>query len=501
MERRQELLELARQQFRAGEVAAASHTCVLLAELSRAAGDAATLADAALVVRRPIDRAVRARVHALAAEALVALGGTDPVRTARVRAQLEVTADPFHVEPPDAGEPDDRDPETVFLDLQARVGALPDPQERLTLARCAIALGRRTADLEYQAWGRRWRMDALVTVGRFAELPGEIEKAEALAERLGPDWRSLLVLTRAADHLRQGRFSAAMRLADEARDLSRPGGEAGYLHLVFASAVARFTGGGLDEVIAAVRRFVEGLPFHARSWLCVQLVAGGRLDEAAELWRALAPHVTEIPPQAPEFLIATVGNAEVCARLRDTATAARLYDLLLPSDGRHAIAYAYGPYEGPVALALGRLAGLTGRSEAARRHLSEALDVAQRLECHPHAAEAHAELARLLGARTRAGRDHADAALATGRRLGMAPLTRAVETWLRSAALDPVLTHRENEIAALVAQGLTNAGIAARLTLSERTVENHVSRILRKLGLTSRTALAVRHHDRQRLPE
>ena len=49
-----------------------------------------------------------------------------------------------------------------------------------------------------------------------------------------------------------------------------------------------------------------------------------------------------------------------------------------------------------------------------------------------------------------------------------------------------VLTRRELEVADLVARGLTNRRIAAELSLSERTVDNHVANILKKLGLRSR---------------
>ena len=48
------------------------------------------------------------------------------------------------------------------------------------------------------------------------------------------------------------------------------------------------------------------------------------------------------------------------------------------------------------------------------------------------------------------------------------------------------LTRREREVADLVARGLTNRRIAAELSLSERTVDNHVANILKKLGLRSR---------------
>jgi len=59
------------------------------------------------------------------------------------------------------------------------------------------------------------------------------------------------------------------------------------------------------------------------------------------------------------------------------------------------------------------------------------------------------------------------------------------------------LSGREIEVLALVAQGKTNAEIAQALHLSEKTVGNHVSVILSKLGVTNRikaATYAVRHH-------
>jgi DNA-binding NarL/FixJ family response regulator len=59
-------------------------------------------------------------------------------------------------------------------------------------------------------------------------------------------------------------------------------------------------------------------------------------------------------------------------------------------------------------------------------------------------------------------------------------------------------------ILALVAEGKTNAEIAAALFLSEKTARNHVSTILEKLDLTNRieaATYAVRHHIERFVPE
>ena len=97
----------------------------------------------------------------------------------------------------------------------------------------------------------------------------------------------------------------------------------------------------------------------------------------------------------------------------------------------------------------------------------------------PHLALTHAKLATAYGLGSRVGQEHAETAARLARRLGMQPLGTELSAQLTaSRRSEPTLTRRELAIASLVADGLSNAAIGRRLTLSERTVENHVSHIL-----------------------
>jgi non-specific serine/threonine protein kinase len=60
----------------------------------------------------------------------------------------------------------------------------------------------------------------------------------------------------------------------------------------------------------------------------------------------------------------------------------------------------------------------------------------------------------------------------------------------RSSTDESGLTKREREVAALIADGLSNREIAARLVVAQRTAEGHVENILSKLGFTSRAQVA-----------
>jgi DNA-binding NarL/FixJ family response regulator len=91
------------------------------------------------------------------------------------------------------------------------------------------------------------------------------------------------------------------------------------------------------------------------------------------------------------------------------------------------------------------------------------------------------ELAAAIRA-ARRGEVHLDAAVAK-------QLTRSLVT--PGAEGVQALTQREQEILRLVAQGLSNQQIADGLSISERTARSHVSNILAKLGLASRTQAAL----------
>jgi DNA-binding NarL/FixJ family response regulator len=68
---------------------------------------------------------------------------------------------------------------------------------------------------------------------------------------------------------------------------------------------------------------------------------------------------------------------------------------------------------------------------------------------------------------------------------------RAVARLVRSMGRHEALSQRETEVMYLVARGLANKQVARELGIAESTVKCHVSGILEKLGLPSRTQVAL----------
>jgi ATP/maltotriose-dependent transcriptional regulator MalT len=153
----------------------------------------------------------------------------------------------------------------------------------------------------------------------------------------------------------------------------------------------------------------------------------------------------------------------------------------------------------------GALAVARDDHDFARRSFEDALDLLAACDAPFESGRVRLDLAATLsalGRRDRARRE-IEAAIADFRAMGADWERARAETMLAKLRKTNVtlpaqltdtplgdLSGRELEVLTLVAEGLTNRDIAERLVLSEHTVNRHVANILRKLGLTSRTAAA-----------
>jgi DNA-binding CsgD family transcriptional regulator len=131
-----------------------------------------------------------------------------------------------------------------------------------------------------------------------------------------------------------------------------------------------------------------------------------------------------------------------------------------------------------------RAARLLGAASASRRDIGYV----------PLTAFRERDEAAVADARASAGAEAFDAAFLEGESLSLADAVayarRGRGGRRRPTAGWASLTPAEREVASLVAEGLDNPAIAARLFISPRTVNSHLGRIYRKLGVSSRVQLA-----------
>ncbi len=458
-------IEFARREAREGTVQAAWEHVREAARLARGIQDAELLARAATAVTDPDAsqwRLTPAR-QALCVEALAMLpaGAAHDELRERTQSLLDSLSAGWSEKRVTSRE---RVPSEVaerrFAALQAahaRLNGPEGPAEALALGSESVELGRAAGDDTLVAWGRLWRLGASLRLGRRILVDDEARELSALVHTMtSPLWSWRLAAVEANLALLDDRLDAVPALARRALELGRRAGaeEADWMHLTVRAELALRTGIGLDDIESQVRSAIVGAPFFAQGWRAIVLLALDRDDEALAIWRALAPHVQELPPDAREWLVATAGHARLAVRARDTAAARVLYDMLLPFGQLHIASPATAPYEGPVALALAAVAGLLGDHEGERRWNAEALQRSEAMAAPWFIAQSLRQ--------------------AEGARLRFAPLST-----------------RESEVARLVARGATNREVAATLHLSERTVEQYVSTALHRLGVANRAALAV----------
>ena len=205
-----------------------------------------------------------------------------------------------------------------------------------------------------------------------------------------------------------------------------------------------------------------------------------------------ADPMTPIPHRLPDMIEAaarlgdTIAAEEAMTRLAGRATAAGTpWALGLLARSRALMAGNGAGAEEQYELALELLGATSIDLERGRAHLlyGEWLRRARRhVDAREHLRRAH-QMFAAMGAQPFAERARVEL-LATGERVPR-PAAKASDT----------LTPQEAQVSRLVGQGATNRDIAAQLFISEATVEYHLTKVFRKLGVKSRTQLARRMLD------
>jgi DNA-binding CsgD family transcriptional regulator len=327
-----------------------------------------------------------------------------------------------------------------------------------------------------------------------------LERMRIDAERAG--FESLAVATyfqgRARLALRAGNLPAAIAALEEGREQDR-----GYLrrgrwadyHGVFLAGLY-LEAGELDRVgriiadLAALPAVlpptVPGLTFHLACRRGDLVAAETALDQ---LFAALAEQPWRSGEQAHDLISAALELGLPVRRLDEMAAGlldANVWDAyrtlvdaqLAEAHGRHAEAL-----EGYLSIAEAHILGPAARGTVRVGAARCLLAADRRAEATAQVSAAVPLLAQWRGWRV-------TQLAQTRTQLGMAPVDAP------AAVTGPAsLTPREREVAVLISDGLTNAELARRLYISPKTAAVHVSSILRKLGVSSRTDVesALRH--------
>jgi ATP/maltotriose-dependent transcriptional regulator MalT len=295
----------------------------------------------------------------------------------------------------------------------------------------AARFARRSMSIALYAGTAQEQTVALMIHGLVQAHLGNLDEARDASRR------ALVLAEEGGDRAYAIRAMAALGFIE----LSRGDAAAAIEHLSPATAELRRIGVGELSISQVVQNVIEAL------------VALGRLDEAEETI-AFVEDKGRPTGRAWHEAVAQRGRALVASARGDFDAAREHLDRALAAHER-----LPQPFElGRTLLAQGTIERRAKHRGAARAALSAALELFDQLGAPLWAEKAAAELARIPGRRQASSE----------------------------------LTETERRVAELVAQGLSNKEVGAKLFVTVRTVEANLTRIYSKLGVRSRTELASR---------
>jgi DNA-binding CsgD family transcriptional regulator len=494
--------------------------CRAAFDLAERAGRSDLMARAALVIHGVNDPFTMSIVPDMCERALATLPSDEHVTRARLQAQLAVGAAeaeggsrPAELAATALAEAEQSGDSVAIIEaVAARHLSISTPQsvrERLELGRRAIELAGSVRRPVAAMWGHLWRADAALQLGNIAEADRERAEIEHVATSLRSplaQWHTHRYAALWAAVV--GDFDTARSENEAARALGQRVGDQPMtmmsypfeVHLAVLRGDPGEIGPGLEQALA----HAPPMPLIGLTWPVVHTLRGDP-DRA----RAEFEQYRELPATFPVGVrwAGTITMCGLAAVLVDDAdVAGAVHRLLEPLT-----TYYSGDGSGAV-FSIGSMAGLAADTARVARRFDEAVrlyatSVAMntRIGARPFAARNRLGWAQALLSRAPTSaeptKDVVEAATLTAdaaaefRRLDMpGPLRTADHVAAEIAAVRrsaSPLSAREAEVAALVAQALSNKDIAARLYLSERTVESHVRNILAKLGFATRMEIAT----------
>ena len=301
----------------------------------------------------------------------------------------------------------------------------------------------------------------------------------------------------------QGDVSAGAALVEEGRALAEQTATPMNQSLIAYAdgVVAMFRGdlesaaSSLEHAVALLGSMRQRFPYAAGLYAAALFVLGsvralaGDTERATECHRQLIS-ITETSGESLFRSIALWGLGTAAWRQGDVSRAIGLLEDALRVNRRMRSLFVVTLVLEVLAWAVGsdgdaeRAAVLMGAAEERQRSIGNPTSILPILSYHD---DCERITRSALGAR------EFDAAVRKGRAMRM---DEAVAYVLGEQPTPPPspfssLTRRERQVADLIAQGLTNKQIAAKLVISQRTVDGHVEHILTKLGFTSRAQIAA----------